>query len=675
MTKKSENISYENQVGRFVLDYYGRMLPYERKQMYKLLKGQDRSLKYLYAYMNLPLPLQAYIWGVLPQEEAVELVDAKMIAECEKMDEVMNSPASNITEVQRVMYEGAVKGNMGVYMFDIRQLLTEIGIPEKVQNQVFLSYPAFFQKLLMDEKYNIDIYTNIMRRFKSGYLQSINRFNKLNEMYVDWNLNLTQSADFALDDAKPIQETGLNRTYEYLSLIENLLDWSESRKIQTPAMIKCSTYAGFLLESAMSRAVKEMGMLPAHGTYRGIKSKMQSMSQVFSSFFRNGIDKKLELYEGLALIYAREMLKDGAKDLTEEKYLLSQFDMIVGQKVTLDMCSEAQKQEEIKNNKLLAERLYLVQKIFKAAYLEEQPLNQMQQQNDTDISELEQAIVEVGILKNKYLSADERYDPRKSLALFSFMRDYELLYTIGVLNRDEYVKCQERIKAYLHEDKGHKIKDYTVVDVFTEELNDLELKSIMPLTKQNMETAEQIRLASLLYQDFYTDNSTDKIDLKQGYIFENDYMSASTPLRQEGLFLEDMILLARHLGNHRSNGFLKQLLDSYWNESVAQLIKIPPYKNRPEVGKQIQNNLIFFNTDEETLLKNKDTFEKRKPIYQQLIAQLNYEVMSKFDNDYAVRNDIIGKLTVYEQPFMDRCKITHNGKAKRGRGNQNQRTD
>ncbi len=655
MTKKDMNthLSHVEEVGKIILDYFKKMPHSVRRTIANDIVGTCRPIKYMYAYTGLPLPLQAYVWGILSYKSATQLIDMKLTMECEDYDKISQSSDSHIEQFrQALVHDNATRLNPSLFQSDARVLLSEMEVEPEIINQISMTYPQFFTRLASDSKYDSDALWEMFCRFENGRLSLLGKLNRAISLYIDGELQLTESNKNFLENTQPIKETGIDEILAQLEITKDLLDWVHSRGIETESQFKFSYYWKYTVHAITSYLINEMIVSARHSKYSDIRIKGQELGTAFSDFFAKGCHKRLEAYRELLLMYARETLIDSAKNEVEETYLLNRFDAIIGKSISRKERTSTQKRIETETNHIIQKVIHLMQLVE-----EERAVSESTEQV-SDVTELEVAIEEMSVLKEKYLSEDERYDVNKSKSVFSYMSDSELLYIMGVFNQDEYNACQEYQVTEDTETQETIIYEQPIVDIFTEMLNSDTKKPLLPLTKEVVETMEQIRQASFLYRAMYVDNAESRIDLVNGSIFENDYEAGPTSLRQEGLFLEDMILLNQHLGGTVAHQLLQELVVSYWNESVARLVQMKLPESRPEIGEQVKDNLVFFDTDVSTLKECQDSFKQRRTVYPYLLALMRHDVLKRMENDYGNRNAVYTKVESYIKPFEKKLRIT-----------------
>ncbi len=634
-----------------------------RKSIVENMQYQSRPVKYMYAYTCLPLPLQAYIWGVISYEDAIKLIDTKVRVECENLEDILSkSPNEYLTEKQKYMFDNILKTHDPVmFRYDIRVILDELDVDHATIPQLSLTYPQFFMRLMTDEKYDTDTHVNILRRFEKQCLPIFEQLHQAMGLYVDRELGLTDIEDDFLKHEDVIKSKGKDEILEQLELICKILDWSELREFQTEAQLKCAYYYKHATQALVTRLIKEMQTISTEFSSYDVASKMQQTGTVLASFLPKGYDRRLEIYMDLLLLHARETLKDGAKDKAEEQYLLQQFDKIVNKPLLQKLSTKTHKKIDSEATYMARQILNLSQLIFESCYKTSLP---PKSENVPDVSksggtaDLEIVMDEFLKLQDKYLSNADQYDINKLKSVYSFMNDSELMYIMGVLNHNEYRTCQQ-YQTSTNEETGEVVSwEQPITDLFAEMLNAPEGLPPLPLTKENVEAMEQIRLASRLYYDMYMNDGPARIDLVNGSIFENDYKAAPTLLRQEGLLLEDLILLNQETGSQITQDILRDLVVSYWNESVSRLLKMKHPEKRPEIQSRVRKNLILFHADVDKVKGCCDCFRRRKVLYPYLIALIKHDVLKTVEDDYVHRNHIFEKVCAGLKPFERKLGIT-----------------
>ncbi len=655
--KPTTALSHVEEVGKTILNHFKKMPRSLQKEFASEILYEPRSLKYMRAYTCLPLPLQAYVWGFMSYAEATSLIDTKLTIECDDFDDYTQN-SNKISDTDTYIYNSVLENFPAeAFQSDIRTLLNEMNVEPAVIDKIAMSYPQFFVRLLSDEKYNNDSYVDLLRRFGKGYVPVLEKLSYAMRLYVDRALSLNDTNECFLENNKPLNRKGIDELIDQLSLTNDLLNWDCVSEKETKSKLKLVYYWKHTVQALISGLIKEMVQMAPHNVYPDISAKVCETGAVFSGFFPKELDKKLKIYQDLLLVYARETLKDVAQNEVQATDLLEKFDLATNKKGTKMPKSAAHRKEEDKADEVTQDALNLTQ-LIREVFVSAMQSQKTNIETVPDVSELELVIDEFHQLKCKYLSETERNDTNKLKALYSYMNDSELLYTIGVLNCEEYTMCQGFQMNKDPETGEIVFWEQSIQDIYMELIESEDKKPLLPLTKDCVDAMEQVRMASRLYYDLYVDTGETRIDLAQGSIFENDYDAAPTMLRKEGLFLEDMILLNQHIGGHLTRKLLEKTVDSYWNESLRLLIEMKLPENRPEIRSHIQDNLIFFNTDTSTLQKFKDSFKKRKALYPYLLSLIKYDVLKHTENDYANRNRIFEKVKEGIKPFEQNLRIT-----------------
>ncbi len=696
MNKKTKaKRGYIEEVSQTLFHEFMKLPKDERKAELELIAGSERHIKYIYALADMDIPMLAYVWGIIPYDAAKDLQSVKQMMEYENFDNALDLvDVDELDDEQHSLYLQMVESiNDGNIDFDIPEQLEKLGLPEDVISKCDLSYDDVFQKLMMDEQYHVDadgksnnMYNNIMRRFKPEYLKKLSEFKQVISLIRDRRFD---EAETDLSDGAIIptfeKSPETSQLVHELDITSGILNYFGNHDLDSPEIVKSIYYWEKIAQGYFCRIVKEMGYLPEHQQFPEIKERLKSVSKAFDSFFPKAKEQDVEICRDLLMDHIRQALKENIHKQCCTPKALEWFDKHIKTDLNKKELSEQQITYEKTINDRVAQCMYLIKEVIKkmAPLTTEQPeqsdLKPVGKTSDSvaqdvyaDVSfseqtELQKAMTEMDVLKNKYLSDDERYQIGGMRAVFSFMRDYELLYMMGVFNQEEYYLCKAYQDEYIQQRGALGIQERTVVDIFNKLLEQPN-SHLLPIKKEYLAAMEQVRLASLLYQDIYTDNTVDKMCLLFDSPFENDYMAADTKLRQEGLFLEDMVLLTRHLeGTKRKNNYVVRLVNSYWEESIRQLSELPAYQGRPEVIKQIRDNMVLFESDSNMDKKNQKkqhSFKTRRLLYQRLLSQLHYEICEKYVSDLNKRARALSAFARYLEPFERRLKITMNEQLK-----------
>lgn len=683
MNKKTKK-SYIEEVGHTLFRDFMRMPREQRKTELEYVADTERPLKYLYAMALMDIFMMAYVWGFISHDEVQELQSVKKMMEYENFDDALNTvDVDALDDEQHGLYLEIVEAiNKGTIDFDLPSQLERLGFPEEVVNKCDLSCDEVFQELMMNERYHVDadgqyndMYTDIMRRFKPEYLKKLKEFKELINLMSDGYFDMSE-IDLSNEATIPTFEKRSDESQiaHELDIVSGICGYLENRGLVSPEMSKSIFYWGKVSKGYFLKLVREMRDLPEHQQFPEIKKRLKSVSEAFETLFPNAKEQDLEICRDLLINHVREALKENIQKGNCTPKALEWFDKHIKTNQGVKEFSGQQKIYDDEADKYIAERMYLIKEALTKLKPEleqfdimpdREPSESVAQEDHRDVplseqTELQKAMTELDVLKNKYLSDDERDQIGGKRAVFSFMLDYELLYIMGVFNQEEYYSCKAYQDEAVQQGDAIAIRECTVVDIFNKLLEQPDSR-LLPIKKEYLAAMEQVRLASLLYQDIYTDNSVDKMCLLFDSPFENDYMAADTKLRQEGLFLEDMVLLTRHLeGTKRKNNYIVQLVNSYWEESISQLAELPEYKGRPEVVKQIRDNMMLFESDSNMDKKNrkKYNFKTRRLLYQRLLSQLHYEICEKYAFDLNKRARALNTYARYLEPFEKRLKIT-----------------
>ena len=255
-------------------------------------------------------------------------------------------------------------------------------------------------------------------------------------------------------------------------------------------------------------------------------------------------------------------------------------------------------------------------------------------------------------------------------AAFSVFHDYEILFFMGVLNKEEYDLCEQYhqktktilvkkveptdeemnqlMQEMLNEEDVNAANDYgdddeeeedddeaeyepetvyedrTMPEIFEAILDAPETNYYaLPLKKEYLAAANQLRLAGTVAYHLCDADA----QLMPASENAEPYAHYATPREAEGHFLKGLISVAKKLeNNQRIMKNLTLLSDSYWTESVLQLSQLPSYPGRPDISRRVKESIKRLNN----LPKNKlSNFSKRRSVYMQTIFEIGNALAEK----------------------------------------------
>lgn len=268
-------------------------------------------------------------------------------------------------------------------------------------------------------------------------------------------------------------------------------------------------------------------------------------------------------------------------------------------------------------------------------------------------------------------------------AAFSMFHDYEILFFMGILNKEEYDLCEkyhqktktilikkvepadeeknplqeqngdetpetddyvadddnenaEAANDYADDDNDNEndeeaeyepetvYEDRTMPEIFEVILDAPETNYYaLPLKKEYLTAANQLRLAGTVAYHLCDSDAELMPDSENA----EPYAGYATLQEVEGHFLKGLITVAKKLENNQ--GIMKNLTllsDSYWTESVLQLSQLPSYPGRPDISRRVKESVKRLNN----LPKNKlSNFSKRRPVYMQTIFEIGNALAEK----------------------------------------------
>lgn len=653
-----------------------------RHEIFKNVRSLPRGMKYVYAMAQMELPTLAYMWGIITLDERKELEMVRQEIQNSRLDNLFgNIETDNLTHSQQVRLQKILDATIEqgrVFFTEEDQRL--FGISREELAHCNVTYNEVFKELLTDDKYLIDatgmpndMYTNIAKKFKFEYFEKLNEFQLIidfiNERcFGEQEINLVNLNA----NTNILNVYGPDKLQSELDCTLGIINYFENREIALPAIQKSMFYWQKVALGYFKKIAREIGELPPHDTFPEIGKNLKSSSEALMTLFPNAKETDISVCRDLLLFYVREALKEQAiKDKTLSG-ALEWYDKNFAGHTQIHKLSPQQQAYEKEIAKKV-KTLTLFEKILannpniplaKVNTLDESTVSEAslaKSEHTNSPTELQRVLSELEKLKERYLADDERTQHKANRAVFSFMSDEELLYMMGVFNQEEYLLCSAHKYKQIQQNNQHAIREQFITEIFDQLLADESIPAL-PLKKEYLETMEQIRLAGRLYQALYTDNTPDTLDLLGAHPFENEYTQADSPLRREGLFLEDMIMLGCHLeGRKKPNQYLVKLVDSYWEESIGQLLNLPPYKGRPNVRQQLRDNLILFNLDP-TMKKSERNrvycFKNRRDMYTSLLSQYHYEICVEYDANKANRLRALTAFGKYTIPFEKQLNIT-----------------
>lgn len=653
-----------------------------RHEIFKNVRSLPRGMKYLYAMAQMELPTLAYIWGIITVDERIELEMIRQEIQNRRVDNLLGSidtahlTHSQLLYLQKIL-DTAIKQGKVFFTEEDQRLF---GLSKEELAHCNVTYDAVFKELLTDDKYIIDatgapndMYTNILKKFKFEYFEKLNEFQLIID-FINARYFGEQEIDLADFNTKThlLNTYGANKLQTELDCTLGIINYFENRGIALPAIQKSMFYWQKVALGYFKKIAREIGELPPHDTFPEIGKNLKSSSEAFMTMFPHAKETDISVCRDLLLFYVREALKEQAiKDKTLSG-ALEWYDKNFAGHIQIHKLSPQQQayEKEIAKKvktltlfeKMLANNPNIpLTKVNTLDYSSVSEESLAKSEHTNSPTELQQVLKELEKLKERYLADDERTQYKANRATFSFMSDDELLYMMGVFNQEEYLLCSAHKTRWLQQGNQHALREQSISEIFDQLLSDESIPAL-PLKKEYLDTMEQIRLASRLYQALYTDNTPDTLDLLSAHPFENEYTDADTPLRREGLFLEDMIMLGRHLeGRKKPNQYLVKLVDSYWEESIGQLLNLPPYKGRPNVRQQMRDNLILFNLDPNMKKSERNriySFKNRRNMYVSLLSQFHYEICMEYDTNKANRLRALNAYGKYTIPFEKQLNIT-----------------
>lgn len=664
MTKKKPN--HIAKIGQQLFSDFMSLPKPQRTALLKQVEGETRPIKYLYALAQQPEPLWEYVCGILPYDDAVEMTTMKMVIERSRFCQLIDSidPETLNEEEGRIWDNVMDEMNNGTFNFDMADVLQAFHVPPHLIDTCFLDYSEVYHEILSnDDEYDIDMYHEILKRLKPEYIQKINQLQKATHLIIG-GLFETEDIDLSsLSMPKQTTEQKEDKLLNQLYFIDKILSYLNNQNISTPVTNKCEYYWERMAKALFVQISKQLKQLPAHKDFPEIARQLKQTGTAFSEFFPEVKENDLDLYYNLLLEYTRRSLCLAAHGKTHEEWLMKWFSQQMGISDKTISLTTKQQTEDNKTGHLITAAVLLEKMIHGTKEesqeavqsnpdLSEQIIQKFKKHHDITTPRLTKEVIQA--LKQP-MTYQSRENIVKKRSLFYFMQEYELLYVMGIFNQDEFNACQQCVARKKQKSTLKSAKlPIKITDIYTDLLNQPENWIALPLKKEYIEAVQQIKLASNLYQQLYTQNLI-PVNLLAQYTFLSETEPTDSALRQEGIFLQNMIFISKSLSeSNYVNPQLEYLVDSYWQESVSLLTTLEPYQNRSQITQQIQENLICFDAPD-TPVQN--GFQERRQTHQYLLADIDELICLKYKQP-SVRNQALSVFHQYTHLFETRLNTT-----------------
>ncbi len=663
MTKKKHN--HITQIGQQLFSDFMSLPKTERTTLLKQVAGESRTMKYLYALAQQPEPLWEYVCGILPYDDAVEIATMKQVIErsrfCQLMDTIDEETLND--EEGRVWDDVVDEMNAGTFNFNMAEVLRQFHVPEHLIDTCFVDYDEVYREILTnDDEFDTEMYHNILKRLKPEYIHKINQLKKTAHLIVGMLFENGETDLSTLSVPHQKNTTPEDKLINQLYFIDGIIGYLHNQNISNPVLHKCEYYWERMTKAIFVQISQQLQQLPTHKEFPEIGKKLKQTGMVFSEFFPEVKENDLEMYYNLLLDYTRRSLCLVARNKQHEHKLMCWFSQQMGiQNETVTLTSEQQKEDE-ETGKLMSAAAFLEKIMFGNKEEKQETI-----QSYPDLTDIIQKFVDYHDITNIRLTEEviqtlresSNTQPKdevvKKRSLFRFMQEHELLYIMGIFNQEEFHACHECIVQRKQNSTLRSAKiPVKITDIYNDLFNQPGDWKELPLKKEYIETMQLIRQASDLYHQLYKVNAV-KVNLLSDLTFLMSTEKTDSPLKKEGIFLYNMILLSKTLiSPDYITPQLAQLVDSYWNECVSQLTALTPYRNRTDIINQIHENLSCFDASP-TLVQN--GFSERRQTHQYILADIDELICLKHPHPH-VRNTALSTRQKYTYLFEEQLNTT-----------------
>lgn len=598
------------------------------------IQNMSREMKYIYGLSLFSEPMSAYVWGMLSFEEAEELCYAHRTILNEKTYNWLNEMnASDLTPEQEELRQNTMNKIAQDEPINRDGVLEKLGFSKEKIDECYLSFADTINHLLL--KVDFDMYIDSARCFLPSYFPAMARFNKskllLLENYFNQKIEEQhKSITFAGDNVHP-----MDKLLYQLDVINHVIIDLRNRAMTNPFIEKTNQEWKKMAETCFYLTAQKMGELPANQFNPKIKPRMKEVSQTFMRFFddllpENQLD--FSLYKLAQNTYS--CINKTITDKAEKEEMLDKFEADIG-------IVWRYKRVHKSNLKTVSAQAKAVQIKMEMAWMK----------------------AELNALKKKYLTEAELEDKDACRSVYSFMTDSELYYTMGVLTKQEYELCckhQDKVIEY----NGCQAKEPRSISEIFSVLLDLpaEESVVLPLKKEYVKKANQIRQASRLYQALYTDNYRPALMDILPEKFEHNYLDKEDDLfLQEGIYLENMIYVAHHtMQMDVFKSKIPELVDNYWLEAVSGVDTLPRYPNHVHMNETFKHCSKILNEPSQATELIPDikecTMSGRKMGHEIMVNQLHFALCELYQDKYQERVQMLNRYYQYVRPFQGLLK-------------------
>lgn len=622
-------------VGQKLLREIVSNMPHDVVQMHAYnVRNMSREMKYLYGLMLFKEPMSGYLWGMLSFEEADELCYAyRTILNEKTYNWLKEMDASDLSAEQEELRQATMNKIAEDKPINREMILSKLGFSKEKINECYLSFAEMLNHLLL--KVDFDMYIDMARCFLPSYFPAMARFNKSKLLLLENHFNQKieeQHQGFSFGDEN-IHPT--DKLLYRLDAINNVIITLREQGSTNLRIEKINQTWKRLAETCFYMTAQKMGELPVNEFKRFVKPKINEVSKAFMGFFDNPLpENKIEGTMKKLIQDTYTCIDKSVTDKEKKNEMLNSFEAVIG--VPYQKKKSSDKMIKSSSFGMKAEQLALEKLWIKS---------------------------EFEALKKKYLTEVELQDKDSCRAVYAFMTDSELLYMMGVLTKAEYEACckyQDKVVEY----NGFQASESRSISEIFEILLDLpdEESVILPLKKEYLQKADQIRQASKLYQALYTDNYrpalTDILPENSEY---NYLQKEYSPFIREGVFIENMVYTAHHaMQMSVYSSKLPELIDNYWLEAVKDIELLPHNPDHLYMKDTFQFCSLRFNepSQEQDLIPDMPdcTAQGRKLLHEIAMSQLHFSLCELYANNYAERAHILNRYCHYIKPFQSLLK-------------------
>lgn len=653
--KNPSEFNYEEVVFKKLL---GRLyeMPKEVREMYwNNIRGKDRIYQYLYILSQLPVPMYYFTLGIISFEQADEMsrigMEVFMNRVKNKVEKAVNPDELDPYQYQiyrRLLLEIEEK----TYCVDALGSLLDLGVSDTEVKEL---YPTVKEIITEMMNRDFDRYLPLALRFKPDYFEAVENFRNLCELIVETEQEVCH-VDFqdVLHVSPCVVKGNKHETMiRRLELISDVLSFVSQRNELTEQFVKTKGYWKQIMDYNCRRSLKELANLPQNERYPEINIRLKRMSSVLEEFFPRKIAaKEASVLMSYLIINGRRILLEASQTEEDKLYRSLWYNKSIGFTAAMEKTVEKNPSYDIDLSGLSCLFQLLQQKKSSPEFGENQESLKSEQVQPYEI-----ALVHFNYLKRLYYAKKEQSIPEINKAIFGAMRDYEILYLMGVLSKQDYQWCCHAKEMIQYNEEERAIKEASIKEIFIS-LMDQKPGVILPLKKEHIDVMEQIRLAGSLYERAYMDDCLmTRIDLSYPNPFSNICDFNQSPLRSEGLMLEDLILLMHDISQEplETNQVLRGILNSYWQETVSALHDLPIYpgKEAGDMSLRIEENKQLFD------IKSSDVAESvnnRLVSYKQLFYDIRHDILVKYESNPSLRLVALNRFEAYVHPFEEMGK-------------------